>query len=261
MAQVELMSYADDEVLEQAQERKESWRKLMRPATAELTASFLLFTLAVGSVVFSASETDTMATRLVLVALSFGFTITVLAFSFGHISGGHMNPAVTIAFVVVRKISWRRGLAYVVAQTIGMCLGGLFLRAIATDAENHFGCFGANNCDNALIWQSLLLEVVLTAMLLLVISAAADSTKTNQTFVPLAIGLAVFSAHMLATPYDGTSINPTRSLASLVASIGHADCASVWSKLWIFYVRDDGKSNNCVLITPLACRSAPSLAA
>jgi len=170
------------------------------------------------------------------IALSFGFTIFVLAFTIGHISGGHLNCAVTLSFVVTRKITWRRGLMYFGGQLFGGLLGGAFLKWF-TPSRFQAGCFASNTLgDQISIWDGFGVEFMCTFFLLLVVSAASDSQKSNTTLVPLAIGYAVTAAHLMSIPITGCSINPTRSFASAFVSLGTPGCGYVWTYHWIFWL-------------------------
>jgi len=170
------------------------------------------------------------------IALAFGFTIFVMAFTIGHISGGHLNCAVTLAFVVTRKISVKRGLLYFGGQLFGGLIGAALLKWF-TPPRFQQGCMAANDLGSQIsAWDGLGVEFMCTFFLLLVVSAASDSQKSNTTLVPLAIGYAVTVCHFMALPITGCSINPTRSFASAFVSIGTAGCASIWNYHWVFWV-------------------------
>jgi len=169
------------------------------------------------------------------IALCFGFTITACAFMIGHLSGGHLNPAVTISMMTVKLMEPQRGLLYIGAQLLGAICGGLLLR-ITVPVDYYKGCFAANTVNPlSTPFQAFVGEFVCTFFLLFVVNAAADTTKGNQVIVPVVIGFAVAGCHMMMTPLTGTSINPSRTLGSAFASIGIADCNQrVWSNIYIF---------------------------
>jgi MIP family channel proteins len=172
----------------------------------------------------------------VQVSLAFGFMITALAFAVGHISGGHINCAVTFAFVVSGRISPLRGFFYFLGQLFGGIVGALCLKTLMPQSFWP-SCFAANFVhDNATPGMAFLLELILTFFLLFVVSAATDSQKALKDMTPLAIGLCIYCAHMVGIPMTGTSINPTRTFASAVASYGVPGCENVWDYHWIFWL-------------------------
>jgi len=178
----------------------------------------------------------------IAVALAFGFTIFVLAFSIGHISGGHLNNAVTVAMVVTKRISILRGAMYFTAQMFGGLLGAACLRWF-TPTSFQMSCMASNMLgQDVSIWHGFGVEFMCTFFLLLVVMAASDTAKSNTTLVPLAIGYAVGVAHLMAIPLTGCSINPMRSFASAFVSLGLSpapgvNCNSlVWSNHWIFWL-------------------------
>jgi MIP family channel proteins len=168
------------------------------------------------------------------IALTFGWTIIVIAWSIGHISGGHLNFAVTFSFVLVRKISVLRGIMYFFGQFFGGLVGIGVLKAV-TPQRYLQSCFAANMLQVDIHpGQALLIEAILTGFLLFVVNAAADSGKTNQTIVPVAIGFAITACHLVGLPITGCSINPTRSFASAAAASGIPGCP-VWENHWVFW--------------------------
>jgi MIP family channel proteins len=156
------------------------------------------------------------------IALTFGFTITVCAFSTGHISGGHINPAVTIALLLQKNVSWIRAAVYIVAQMLGACMGAGLLRALTPTKWQALYCLGATTLDQTLVtyWQAFFLEFLFTFVLLFVIGAASDFHKSNQALVPLAIGLTVFISVIVGGPFTGPSLNPARSFGPALVSMG-----------------------------------------
>lgn len=172
--------------------------------------------------------------RVVQIAAAFGFSIAVLVYCAASFSGGHINPAVTLAMTITKKISVLRGALYIVAQCLGAILGSSLVYAINRAGWNAMkgGTNGvAPGQSLASIW---LLEFMLTALLVFVVFSATDSVRAATTahipvLAPLAIGLAVFIAHLAAIPLDGCSINPARSFGPAVVS-------GVWNDQWIFWV-------------------------
>jgi MIP family channel proteins len=169
------------------------------------------------------------------IALTFGFTIFVLCFAIGHISGGFINCVVTLSFVLLKKISIKRGIIYFVMQFFGMLVGAGFLKAVTPSAWWN-SCFASNFvAANATAAHAFWIEFFLTGILMLVICAASDEAKSNQVLVPLAIGVTITCCHMVGIPLTGTSLNPTRSFASAAAASGVPGCEKAWDYHIIFW--------------------------
>jgi len=216
----------------------ESWKTIFPAAIAEFVGCTFFILIAVGSAMSTQTKFTLPGTVTIGIALAFGFTIFAIAYTIGHISGGHLNCALTLAFVVRGKIGWRRGLAYFVAQFSGSVLGGLLLVGLMPNAFQ-VNCFASNVLGSGVSpGQALGWEILLTFFLLFVVGAAVDSFKSNQIMVPLAIGMAITVCHFVAIPITGTSLNPTRSIASAIAATVSPfyDCNSVWSDHWIFWI-------------------------
>lgn len=213
----------------------ESVRTLIRPAAAEFLGCFFFIFISVGSAMNTVNFVS-VGNIQIGVALTFGFTIFVLAFTIGHISGGHLNNAVTIAFVITQRITPLRGAMYFTAQMLGGLLGAAFLKWF-TPLRFQAGCMASNMLgDDVTLWHGFGVEFMATFFLLLVVMAASDSAKSNTTLVPLAIGYAVTVAHLMAIPLTGCSINPMRSFASAFVSLGTEGCGKVWTDHWIFWI-------------------------
>lgn len=184
-------------------------------------------------------EGGLMAWRL-LVALTFGLAITVLVYSTAHTSGGQINSAVTLTLVVAGKLDWVQGLANVVAQFLGAIVGaGLVEAALPTQTS-----LGSNTVStDYTLGEAFIGEFIGTLLLCVVVfQTAVDAgaiSKTSENsrpaLAPIAIGLAVFLAHVALLPVTGCSINPPRSFGpALVATIaGEKD---LMTDYWIFFV-------------------------
>jgi len=215
--------------------QEESFKTLIKPASAEFVGSIFFLFIAVGMAV---STTDFINPGNVQtgISLTFGFTIFVLAFTIGHLSGGHLNPAVTLGFVVVKKITPLRAIMYFGAQLSGMIIG-VALMYMWTPPRFHLNCIGANQLGTSVnTGMAFGVEFVLTFFLLFVVSAASDSSKSNTTLVPFAIGHAVTVAHFMSIAMTGTSINPTRSFASAVVAAAAGCSQPIWGPHWLFWV-------------------------
>jgi len=214
----------------------ETIRSLLRPAFAEFLASGIFVFVGCGCGVNAASSFKTPGPAVIAIALAFGVTIFVLAFMIGHISGGHINPVVSISFVLLGKITPMRGIMYFLAQFSGMILGVAFLRGCTPSTNFATGCFAANFVHPGMnSGEAFLSEIILTFFLMMTICAATDQNKSNQTLVPLAIGLCITCCHLMSLPITGTSLNPTRSFASAVIASNVVGCSYVWNSHWVFW--------------------------
>lgn len=212
----------------------ESVRSLLRPAAAEMLGSALFIFVACGAGMTTVKYTFVGSTTIGI-ALTFGMTITVLCYAIGHISGGHLNFAVTFTMALLRRITIMRAVFYFFAQLLGGLIGVGFLKII-TPLSWWSSCFALQSIQPELtVGHGFVTEFILTFFLMFVVMAACDSNKSNQTLVPLAIGLAVFCAHMLGLPITGCSINPTRTFASAAAASGVDGC-DAWANHWVFWI-------------------------
>ncbi|GHO84098.1 MIP family channel protein [Dictyobacter formicarum] len=194
---------------------------LPRKAVAEFAGTFALVTAGCGAIMVDAL---THSLTHVGVALTFGLIIMVMIAATGHLSGAHFNPAVTIAFAVTRHFPWRHVPFYILAQMLGAVLGAALLR----------GFFGPIASLGATIpaggaWQSFGLEVLLSAVLMMVIISVATDTRAVGQLAALAIGAAVALDAMWGGPISGASMNPARSL-------GPALMAGTWNDQWVYLI-------------------------
>lgn len=194
-----------------------------RAYLAELLGTFLFFSIGLSSVQ-AVGALGGAAQLLVVVPLAFGFGLLAAIFAFGHISGGHFNPAVTIAMVVDGRTTPADAVGYIISQVIG-AIGAAALVLILWDQAAVAGTITAPGSGFSDV-QALVLETVLTAIFLLVI---LSSTKHASSNAALAIPLTLIAIHLAAVPFTGASVNPARSIAP--ALIG-----GDLSKLWIYLV-------------------------
>jgi aquaporin Z len=188
-----------------------------RKYLAELFGTFLFLTIGyAGVAAFSAADVPG------ILVVSFAFPLGLLAaiFAFGHISGGHFNPAVTIAAVLDGRTSVTNGVAYVVAQVIGAIAAGAVILVVATQSAVAAGVTKPGGGVSDL--GALVLETVLTAIFVLVI---LTSTKRAPGFAPVAIPFTLIAIHFASVPLSGASVNPARSLGS--ALVG-GDLGALW---------------------------------
>lgn len=186
--------------------------------------------------------TDTILTinydlpRWLSISLCFGLMIGVLVFSTGSISGGNINPAVTISLAITQKMSSFRATCYVVAQCFGAVLGAAFIRSLAPDLYVAAGG-AANqiNWSNRFIgtWTVVGSEMIGTALLVFTVCAAADvgrekNNKYQGALTPFIIGFAVLIGHLFLIPIDGCSINPARTFGTAVVMGNFKDHWVFW---------------------------------
>lgn len=187
---------------------------------AEFIGTFILVFAGAGAIVI---DDLTKALGHVGVAMTFGLVVMVLVYALGHISGAHLNPAVTLAFTVIGDFPLREALPYGVAQLLGASAASALLRALF-GAPAHLGAtlpIGAP-------WQSLVLEIVLTFVLMYVIMGAAVDGRAVKGFAGLAIGGAVGLDAMFGGPISGASMNPARSF-------GPALLAGTMQHQWVYW--------------------------
>ena len=209
---------------------------LSRRAAAEFMGTFWLVLGGCGSAVLAAGFPH-VGIGLLGVALAFGLTVLTMAYAIGHISGCHLNPAVSFGLMVGGRFKAADLPAYVIAQVLGAIVAAVVLYCIASGkagfelsgglanngyAEHSPGGYALSAC--------LLTEVVMTFMFLLVILGATDA-RAPQGFAPLAIGMCLTLIHLISIPVTNTSVNPARSTGPAIVSGGWA-----LTQLWLFWV-------------------------
>ena len=209
---------------------------LTRPLTAELIGTFWLVFGGCGSAVLAAAFPD-VGIGLLGVAFAFGLTVLTMAYAIGHISGCHLNPAVSIGLAVGGRFRWPEVLPYVVAQVAGAILAALALYLIASgrpgfslDGGLAANGYGAHSPGGYSLVAALLLEIVLTMMFLFIILGATDD-RAPRGFAPIAIGLGLTLIHLIGIPVTNLSVNPARSTGPAVVTGGWA-----LAQLWMFWV-------------------------
>jgi aquaporin Z len=207
----------------------------MNKLAAEFFGTFWLVFGGCGSAVLAAGFPE-VGIGLLGVSLAFGLTVLTMAYTVGHISGGHFNPAVSLGLAVAGRFSWSELPMYWVAQVIGGIAGAAVLFVIASGApEWTAGGFASNGFADLSpgkygLTAVLVAEVVLTAFFLIII-LGATSKGAPAGFAPIAIGLGLTLIHLISIPVSNTSVNPARSLAAAV----FADTAAL-SQVWVFWV-------------------------
>jgi aquaporin Z len=203
---------------------------------AEFFGTFWLVLGGCGSAVLAAAFPN-LGIGFVGVALAFGLTVLTMAYAIGHISGCHLNPAVTIGLWVGKRFPAKDIAPYIIAQVIGGLAGAGVLYLIASGAAgfNLDGGFASNGYGvhspgGYSLAACLITEVVMTLMFVFIILGATDK-RAPQGFAPIAIGLGLTLIHLISIPVTNTSVNPARSTGVAVFAGGWAI-----SQLWLFWV-------------------------
>jgi aquaporin Z len=204
--------------------------------TAEFFGTFWLVLGGCGSAVLAAAFPN-LGIGFVGVAIAFGLTVLTMAYAIGHISGCHLNPAVTIGLWVGKRFPAKDIAPYIIAQVIGGLAGAGVLYLIASgaagfDVSGGFASngYGAHSPGGYSLTACLTTEVVMTLMFVLIILGATDK-RVPQGFAPIAIGLGLTLIHLISIPVTNTSVNPARSTGVAVFAGGWAV-----SQLWLFWV-------------------------
>ncbi|KAM4706061.1 aquaporin-1 [Rhinophrynus dorsalis] len=210
--------------------KKAFWRAVIAEFLAMSVFVFISIGAALG-VHFPVVQNQTVSRPqdIVKVSLAFGLSIATLAQSVGHISGAHLNPAVTLGCLLNFQISILKAIMYIIAQCLGAVVGTAILSGITTGIdENTLGLNGLN--DGISAGQALGVEIIVTFQLVLCVIAVTDRRRNDISgSVPLAIGLSVALGHLIAIDYTGCGMNPARSFGSAVV-------AKNFSHHWIFWV-------------------------
>jgi len=208
----------------------------MNKYVAESFGTFWLVLGGCGSAVLAAAFPD-VGIGLLGVSLAFGLTVLTMAYAIGHISGCHLNPAVSIGLWAGGRFPASQLLPYIVAQVLGAVIAGGVLYLIASgkagfDASAGFASngYGAHSPGGYSLLAALVTEVVMTMGFLVIILGATDK-RAPPGFAPLAIGLGLALIHLVSIPVTNTSVNPARSTGVAVFAGGWAV-----EQLWLFWV-------------------------
>jgi aquaporin Z len=208
----------------------------MRAYVAEFFGTFWLVLGGCGSAVLAAAFPD-IGIGLLGVSLAFGLTVLTMAFAIGHISGCHLNPAVSVGLWAGGRFPANQLLPYIVAQVVGAVVAGGVLYVIASgqagfDVAAGFASngYGEHSPGGYSMLAALVTEIVMTMMFLVIILGATDE-RAPKGFAPIAIGLGLTLIHLISIPVTNTSVNPARST-------GVALYVGDWavSQLWLFWV-------------------------
>jgi aquaporin NIP len=188
---------------------------------AEALAAFALVFAGCGAIVADAERGGALGT--VGIALVFGLVIMVMVYATGHLSGAHINPAVTIAFTLTRHLPLRDAAVYIAAQLAGATLGALVLLAIWPGQPANLGATVPSVGEGS----AFVYELVMTGLLMFVIVAVATDTRAVGAAAAIAIGGTIGLDALFGGPITGASMNPARSLGPALAS-------GEWSSIWIY---------------------------
>ncbi len=208
----------------------------MKRLVAEFLGTFGLVFAGTGAIVVNNASHGEITH--VGIALTFGLIVLVMIYTFGDVSGAHLNPAVTVAFAVARRFSWNAVAGYVAAQIAGAFAASGLLRVLFPNDAN----LGATLPTGSAM-QSFILEIVLSFLLMLVILSVSTGAKEKGITAGIAIGAIIGLEAMFAGPICGASMNPARSLAPAVVS-GHLE------SLWLYLV---APLVGAILAVPACC--------
>jgi len=208
--------------------------KNMNRAIAEFLGTFWLVLGGCGSAVLAAAFPD-VGIGLLGVSFAFGLTVLTMAYTIGHISGCHLNPAVTVGLWAGGRFPARDIPLYVAAQVVGAIAAAATLHLIASGGPDFAGGlasngYGAHSPGHYTLLSALVTEVVLTAFFLIVIMGSTDG-RAPAGFAPIAIGLCLTLIHLISIPVTNTSVNPARSTGPALLEGGIA-----LQQLWLFWL-------------------------
>ena len=200
--------------------------------------TFILVFLGTGTAVvlggYTGGGTETGFLGVVAIALAFGLSIVAGAYAIGHISGCHVNPAVSLAVLMSGKMSAKEFVGYIIAQVLGALAGSSVLAFVNTSSTTLEG-YGANGFGDLSavglnMTGAIVVEVVLTFIFVMTILGVTSSKKTSH-MAGIVIGLTLTLVHIIGIPLTGTSVNPARSLAPAIFAGGEA-----LTQVWVFIV-------------------------
>ncbi|MDE1728231.1 MIP/aquaporin family protein [Candidatus Nitrosotalea okcheonensis] len=205
----------------------------LRAWLAEAIGTYALVFFGPLSIILSVAYFGSVLTipSLVVIALAHGAAIGLMVYTFGHVSGGHINPAVTISMLVTRRINIKDGIGYIVSQLIGAVVAAATLKVILPDLGEkvHFGTQGG---PSAILHNSVAsgfaIEAILTFFLVTVIFMTAVHKKAPAGMYGLAIGGMIFLIHLVGVPLTGASVNPARTF-------GPALISGYWDYHWMYW--------------------------
>lgn len=206
--------------------------------SAEFLGTLVLVLMGCGSAVIAGAN-GTTGVGLLGISFAFGLSVTAMAYAIGHISGCHINPAISIGMVIAGRMKITEAAYYIVAQVLGGIAGAFILLQIASGkpeyslATNGLGQngFAALSPQHYSLHAGFIAEIVLTFIFLLVIFGSTSTKNINGGFAGLAIGLSLTLIHIVGIPVTGVSVNPARSIGPALLVGGEA-----LGQVWLFIV-------------------------
>jgi aquaporin NIP len=195
---------------------------ILKTSIAEAIGTFVLVFLGCGAILVNESSKGAIGHQGI--ALTFGLVVMIVIFAIGHVSGAHINPAVTITFACTKKFPWQKVIPYLLAQSIGAIIAAFLLKL--TLATN--GSLGVTTFSGS-IAQAFCLEMIMTAVLMFVIMSVATDSRAASQFTALAIGSTIAIDALVGGTITGASMNPARSLGPALVSLNFAH-------LWLYIV-------------------------
>ncbi len=219
---------------------------MIKKLIAECLGTFVLVFFACGVAALTGGNE-------VATSLAFGLVIVAMAYSIGRISGCHINPAVSLALAIDKRITWKEFAFYSIAQILGGFIGAILFFGIAKMAN--FSLLG-DACNNVIkavsydvsindyefnltfgnVLSSIILEIILTFIFVYVILNVTDSKNNTSLIAGLIIGLTLTLVHLVGIPLTGTSVNPARSLATALAQLIYSGRAIALAQIWVFII-------------------------
>lgn len=246
------MAPSEEKGEHQIEEGRQGWRQqresnrelsakdLARAVSAEFLAMFTFVFICVGCALTTTGAAPgaipstgpgTLGAAGLTISLCFGLTIFVLAHCFGHISGAHVNPAVTLALMIGRQVDVKKGVLYMIAQFLASIISsGILMAVMGLDSDSMGGYNALTGTDDNKYARGIITEMFLTFVLVFTVYATIDPNREATGMGPLAIGMAVGIAHLVAVPITGCGINPARSLGPAI----FANNDQAREDLWVF---------------------------
>ncbi len=201
----------------------------MKKFLSELIGTFVLVLMGCGSAIFFGCDAGA---EMLAVALAFGLAVVGMAYAIGGISGCHINPAITLAVWMSKRMSGKEAGCYMAAQVAGAIFASAVLYLLtSTGGYADSTATGANSFTQGEMLQAFIAEAVFTFVFVLVVLGSTDSKKGAGNMAGLAIGLTLVLVHIVCIPITGTSVNPARSIGPAIVEGGKALC-----QLWLFIV-------------------------